>query len=60
VAKNFTETILRGDPDEVGIVKQAVKVMVEGLIPHSSEYLQQVPSVATSLTEQSVLDRTYG
>jgi pyruvate dehydrogenase (quinone) len=35
-AKNFTETILRGDPNEAGIIKQAVKGMVEGLIPHSN------------------------
>jgi pyruvate dehydrogenase (quinone) len=34
-AKNFTETILRGDPNEGGIIKQAVKGMVESLIPHS-------------------------
>ena len=33
-AKNFTETLLKGDPDEGGIVKQAVKGMVESLIPH--------------------------
>jgi pyruvate dehydrogenase (quinone) len=33
-AKNFTETILRGDPNEAGIIKQAVKGMVESLIPH--------------------------
>ena len=36
-AKNFTETILRGDPNEAGIVKQAVKGMVQSLIPHSSK-----------------------
>ncbi len=34
-AKNFTETILRGDPNEPGIVKQAIKGMVESLVPHS-------------------------
>jgi pyruvate dehydrogenase (quinone) len=33
-AKNFTETILRGDPNEAGIVKQAIKGMVQSLIPH--------------------------
>ncbi len=37
VARNFTETILRGDPNEAGIVKQAVKGMVESLIPHSDK-----------------------
>ncbi len=36
-AKNFTETILRGDPHEAGIVKQTIKGMVQGLIPHSEE-----------------------
>ena len=36
-AKNFTETILRGDPNEVGIVKQAIKGMVQGFIPHSDK-----------------------
>ena len=30
-AKNFTETILRGDPNESGIIKQAVKGMVARL-----------------------------
>jgi len=36
-AKNFTETILRGDPNEAGIVKQAIKGMVQSLIPHSDK-----------------------
>ena len=36
-AKNFTETILRGDPNEPGIVKQAIKGMVESLVPHHEE-----------------------
>jgi pyruvate dehydrogenase (quinone) len=36
-AKHFTETILRGDPNESGIVKQAIKGMVQGLVPHHSE-----------------------
>jgi pyruvate dehydrogenase (quinone) len=36
-AKNFTETILRGDPNEAGILKQAVKGMVQSLIPHSEK-----------------------
>jgi hypothetical protein len=31
------ETILRGDPNEAGIIKQAVKGMVQSLIPHSSK-----------------------
>ncbi|HVU18223.1 MAG TPA: thiamine pyrophosphate-requiring protein [Candidatus Didemnitutus sp.] len=33
-AKKFTETILRGDPDEGGIIKQAAKGMIQGLLPH--------------------------
>jgi pyruvate dehydrogenase (quinone) len=33
-AKHFTETVLRGDPNEGGIVKQAIKGMVESLVPH--------------------------
>jgi pyruvate dehydrogenase (quinone) len=32
-AKNFTETILRGDPNEAGIIKQAVKGMVAAFKP---------------------------
>jgi pyruvate dehydrogenase (quinone) len=33
-AKNFTETILRGDPNEGGIIKQAINGMVQNLAPH--------------------------
>jgi pyruvate dehydrogenase (quinone) len=36
-ARNFTETILRGDPNTPGIVKQAIKGMVQSLIPHHAE-----------------------
>ena len=36
-ARNFTETLLRGDPNEAGVVKQAVKGMVQGLIHHSDK-----------------------
>ncbi|MEO6598404.1 MAG: thiamine pyrophosphate-requiring protein, partial [Polyangiaceae bacterium] len=36
-AKHFTETILRGDPHEAGIIKQALKGVVEGLLPHSDK-----------------------
>ncbi|HEX4056511.1 MAG TPA: thiamine pyrophosphate-requiring protein [Tepidisphaeraceae bacterium] len=36
-AKNFTETILRGDPNEAGIVKQAIKGMVQSFVPHSDK-----------------------
>jgi pyruvate dehydrogenase (quinone) len=33
-ARHFTETLLKGDPNEGGILKQAVKGMVQGLMPH--------------------------
>jgi pyruvate dehydrogenase (quinone) len=33
-AKNFTKTLLKGDPNEPGIIKQAAKGMVQGLLPH--------------------------
>ena len=36
-AKHFTETILRGDPDTAGIVKQAIKGMVQSFMPHSEK-----------------------
>ena len=36
-AKNFTETILRGDPNEAGIFKQTLKGVVESLTPHSNK-----------------------
>jgi pyruvate dehydrogenase (quinone) len=36
-AKLFTETLLRGDPDEAGILKQAARQVIEGLIPHASK-----------------------
>jgi pyruvate dehydrogenase (quinone) len=34
-AKNFTETILRGDPNGAGIVKQAIKGMAQTVLQHS-------------------------
>jgi pyruvate dehydrogenase (quinone) len=33
-AKHFTETLLRGDPNEAGIVKQAMKGMLQSFLPH--------------------------
>jgi pyruvate dehydrogenase (quinone) len=33
-AKNFATSLVKGDPEEAGIVRQAVKGMVEGLLPH--------------------------
>jgi pyruvate dehydrogenase (quinone) len=35
-AKNFSKTLLKGDPNEAGIVKQTVKAMVDRLIPHGA------------------------
>lgn len=35
-AKNFTETLLKGDPDEGGIVRHAIKEVVQSLVSHSS------------------------
>jgi pyruvate dehydrogenase (quinone) len=35
-AKNFATALLKGDPDEGGILKQAVKGMVDSLVPHKS------------------------
>ena len=36
MAKNFTETLLRVDPEERGIVKQAIKGMVQSLMPQGA------------------------
>jgi pyruvate dehydrogenase (quinone) len=33
-AKKFTESLLKGDPEEGGIIKQAVKGIMEGVLPH--------------------------
>ncbi len=35
--QNFTKTILRGDPNEGGIIKQVVKEMVSTFSPHSDK-----------------------
>jgi pyruvate dehydrogenase (quinone) len=35
--QNFTKTILRGDPNEGGIIKQVVKEMVSTFTPHSDK-----------------------
>ena len=35
-ARHFATSLLKGDPDEGGIVKQAVKGMVDAILPHSS------------------------
>ncbi|MBV8496300.1 MAG: thiamine pyrophosphate-requiring protein, partial [Gammaproteobacteria bacterium] len=33
-AKAFMSTLLKGDPNEKGVIKQTVKQMVERLLPH--------------------------
>ncbi|MGN6371194.1 MAG: thiamine pyrophosphate-requiring protein [Phycisphaerae bacterium] len=33
-AKNFTKTILKGDPEEAGIIKQTAKAMADAILPH--------------------------
>jgi pyruvate dehydrogenase (quinone) len=33
-ARNFATTLLKGDPNEGGIVKQAIKGMVDSILPH--------------------------
>jgi pyruvate dehydrogenase (quinone) len=33
-AKHFTETLLRGDPNEAGIIKQTLKGALAGILPH--------------------------
>jgi pyruvate dehydrogenase (quinone) len=33
--KNFSKSILKGDPDEIGVIKQSLKAMVDRLMPHS-------------------------
>ena len=33
-ARNFGLTLLKGDPNEGGILKESVKSLVEGMIPH--------------------------
>ena len=36
-AKEFSSALLKGDPDEVGVIKQTVKSMVAGVLPHKDE-----------------------
>lgn len=35
-AKEFTKSILKGDPEEGGIIKQAAKQMIQTLVPHGN------------------------
>ena len=36
-ARKFATSLLKGDPNEAGIIKQAVKGMVQGLVPHEAK-----------------------
>lgn len=36
-AKAFTETIVKGDPEEEGIIKEAFKGVLEGILPHKNK-----------------------
>ena len=33
-AKNYTSALLKGDPEEGGIIKQSIKGVIEGVLPH--------------------------
>ena len=33
-AKNFSSALIKGDPDEGGIIKESIKSVVEGILPH--------------------------
>ena len=33
-AKEYTSALLKGDPEEEGIIKQTIKDVVEGILPH--------------------------
>jgi pyruvate dehydrogenase (quinone) len=36
-ARNFATSLIKGDPDEGGILKQAIKGLVQGLVPHGGD-----------------------
>jgi len=36
-AKKYTTALIKGDPDEGGIIKQSVKDMFEGMLPHKGD-----------------------
>ena len=36
-AKNYASALLKGDPNEGGIIKESIKSVAEGLIPHHSK-----------------------
>ncbi len=35
-AKNFTASLLKGDPEQAGVFKQSVKAMIDTILPHRS------------------------
>ncbi|HVX84885.1 MAG TPA: thiamine pyrophosphate-requiring protein [Phycisphaerae bacterium] len=35
-AKNFTKTVLKGDPNEAGIIKQSMKALLDHMVPHGA------------------------
>ena len=35
-AKNYTSALVKGDPEEGGIIKESVKEMVSGILPHKN------------------------
>ncbi|MBC5825302.1 MAG: thiamine pyrophosphate-requiring protein [Candidatus Eremiobacteraeota bacterium] len=37
-ARAFMSTVLKGDPDEGGIIKQSVKQMLAGILPHKPDH----------------------
>ena len=36
-AKEYTTALVKGDPDEGGIIKQSVKSVIEGVLPHKGD-----------------------
>jgi pyruvate dehydrogenase (quinone) len=36
-AKNYASALLKGDPNEGGIIKESIKSVFEGLVPHKHE-----------------------
>ena len=35
-AKNFMTSLLKGDPEEKGVIRQTVKGMLDSILPHKS------------------------
>jgi pyruvate dehydrogenase (quinone) len=36
-AKHYSSALLKGDPEEGGIIKQSIKSVVEGVLPHKEK-----------------------